>query len=280
MKVVILGSGTLTPDPGRASPAHFVEDGSVRVLLDCGAETAASLARVGLPWTGLTHLFLSHFHTDHIGGLPALFWALTHGAGGGDHPRPLVLLGPPGVRTLMERLGGALGSFMRAPGRPLEVLELPRDGRWSDPAGGLELTLRPTPHAPESTGVRVETTGGSVGYTGDTGPDRVVTELLGSADVGIAECARPDDASDPHHLRPRDLADLLGDSPPGVLITVHAYPPLDPGAVPDLIRARGYTGRVRAGTDGMVVRVDGGRISVQDPDDPEPRESTPLEPAC
>ena len=42
---------------------------------------------------------------------------------------------------------------------------------------------------------------------------------------------------------------------PELLVNVHAYPPLDPECVPDLLRRAGYIGGAEAGRDGMVFRV-------------------------
>lgn len=261
----MLGSGTLEPDSARTSPAHYVEGPGFRALLDCGAETAASLARLDLPWTSLTHLLLTHFHTDHVGGLPPLFWALAHGVGPSgvtDRSERLTVLGPPGVIDLFDRLAAAFGSFMAKPGRALDVVELERSDQWADPEGGFELKVYPAFHTEGSVSYRLTCGGGVMGYTGDTGPCDGVVACLGDTDVGISECARPDSADDPEHLSPSSIAALLAGREPGLLITTHAYAPLDPDRVPDLIRARGYTGRVLAGYDGMDVRISKGQVDV------------------
>lgn len=265
LRVVLLGTGTLQPESTRTSPAHYVEGPGFRALMDCGAETAVSLSKWGLPWKDITHLLLTHFHTDHVGGLPALFWALKHGAGNGaaqPYEAALTVLGPPGVVTLFERLAGAFGAFMEEPGRDLIVVELKRRDRWEERNGAFDVETRPAKHTERSVSFRIVCSEGAVGYTGDTGPSEAVAGSLGDADIGISECARPDPMSDPGHLTPSTLAELLRATPPELLITTHAYPPLDPETVPDLMRAQGYTGRVMAGYDGMDVRVVNGQVDV------------------
>ena len=57
------------------------------------------MARLGLPWNGLTHLFLTHFHSDHIDGLgetATIRWA------GGDFTTPLPVYGPDGVQQVVD----------------------------------------------------------------------------------------------------------------------------------------------------------------------------------
>ena len=89
MRLTILGSGTLLPDPLHQSPAHFLEFGDVRLLLDCSSGVLHGMARERLWWRGLSHLLVTHFHTDHVGDLAPILFALEHGV----HPQreePLV----------------------------------------------------------------------------------------------------------------------------------------------------------------------------------------------
>ena len=71
MRLTILGSGTATPSGRRASSGYWLDAGDARLRLDCGAGTVHAMARWGLPWEALTHQWVSHFHVDHAGELPA-----------------------------------------------------------------------------------------------------------------------------------------------------------------------------------------------------------------
>lgn len=79
----------------------------------------------------------------------------------------------------------------------------------------------------------------------------------------VAECSNPDGAGVKNHLTPGTLAALAKEARPGLLLTVHAYPPLDPEDVPDLLAERGYTGRVRAGRDGLEIRIAAGAVRLR-----------------
>ena len=50
IRLVTVGTGTVSPSATRSSPAHWVEAPGVRVLMDCGAGTIHRLATFGLPW--------------------------------------------------------------------------------------------------------------------------------------------------------------------------------------------------------------------------------------
>lgn len=254
MKLTILGSGTLVPNPHRHSPAHFLSGDGFDLLLDCGSGTVHGMGALGVDWSGLSHVALTHFHTDHVGDLPALMWALTHGLGA---PRvaPLTILGPPGVRAFTSGLANVFGDFILAPGFPVDVVELQRLDRWNDPDGRFEVRTHPTVHTDRSVAYRVAVGEHSVAYTGDTGPDRGLFEFFAGAHVVVAECSTPDPPRVPTHLTPSGIAELGRVAGPGRIVLTHMYPPLLPDDVGDRIREAGYDGPVVCGTDGLTIRV-------------------------
>ena len=120
MKLTILGSGTLVPNGERNSAGYFVEAPDARVMMDCGAGTVHALARYGLPWELMSHLFVSHFHVDHIGELASLLFAFRH-ALTTTRSEPLIIVGPFGLDRVMEGLRQAYGSTLFDPKFPVEV---------------------------------------------------------------------------------------------------------------------------------------------------------------
>ena len=96
MKLTILGSGIVVPSGERNSAGYFVELPDARVMIDCGAGTVHALARYGLPWEQMTHLFISHFHVDHVCELAALFYALRYGMKT-DRGARFTIVGPCGL---------------------------------------------------------------------------------------------------------------------------------------------------------------------------------------
>jgi ribonuclease BN (tRNA processing enzyme) len=278
VRVTVLGSGVLLPDDTRRSAAHLVEGPDFRLLLDCGSGTLHGMDRFRRHWQGLTHLVLSHFHTDHFGDLAPILWALRHGLPEGRE-EPLHLLGPPGFSRVLHALAAAHGSFVLDPGFPVEVRELDRKDRWDDPGGRFSLRTHPARHTPEAVAILVE--GGvsgaegrwSVGYTGDTGPEPGLGAFFQDADLLISECALADPTSVGIHLSPRSAAALAQAARPGLMVLTHLYPELSPGGLPDLLIAEGYTGRIITGQDGLAVEVRPGRVEVQGV--PGPAEGSP-----
>lgn len=255
-RLTVLGSGTLLPDDDRRSAAHLLEAGGRAFLLDCGSGTVHGLDRHGVAWGELDGVVLSHYHTDHIGDLAPLLFALKHGV---RPPRtePFTLAGPPGLREVLDGMERAFGDHVRDPGFELEVRELGRSG-CLEPAEGLSLRLQPTPHTERSVAQRWEGDGWSVAYSGDTGPDPGLEAFFAGADLLVCECGVDDDSKVETHLSPRELAALARRTEPALLITTHVYPPLVPERIPEMLRDAGYRGRVVAGADGLAVSVGGG----------------------
>ena len=248
--VTVVGSGTLVPSGERSSPAHLVESGPTRLLLDAGPGTVHGLARHGLPWWKITHVVFTHYHTDHFGDLPHLLFAMKW-ASPAPRSHPLRILGPPGLAERVEALRSAHGDYIVRPGFDLDYEEVARSGIWHETDAPLTLRFHPVPHTDNSVAVRVEIARRAVGYTGDTGPDRTLGPFLQGVDVLISECAHPDPAPPGRHLSPASVAAMARRAEPGVLVLTHMYSPLDASSAPSLVRKAGYRGNVVCASDGQ-----------------------------
>lgn len=264
MRLTVLGSGTLLPDDRRRSAAHLVEAADVRLLLDCGSGTVHGFDRHGVSWEELTHLAISHFHTDHVGDVAPLLFALKWGI---RPPRdaPLTVLGPPGLRHFMGALGAAFGESVSDPGFPVELVEMRREGSWEAPGGGWGLRTHPTRHTDASVAWRVEAEEGTVGYTGDTGPQPGLGAFFAGVDVLVSECSFPDPSPVDTHLTPRGVAEMARQADPRLLLLTHLYPFLDPRAAAERVTGAGFPGRVRTAWDGTRVEMVDGELRVAGP---------------
>ncbi|MBI4538948.1 MAG: ribonuclease Z [Gemmatimonadetes bacterium] len=256
MRLTILGSGTLVPDAHRGSPAHHVEAGDVRVLLDCGSGTLHALARRGIAWQRLTHIALTHFHADHIGDLVPLLFAFKHGLAGA-RSEPLTLVGPNGTARLLRHLRDAYGEFVTEPGVELVVRELARPGSEAalERENAIRLHVHPTVHTAESIAYRCERGGHAIGYTGDTGYSDELAGFMDGVDVLVCECSVPDSEAMDTHMSPGAIARFAQIARPRLIAVTHVYPLLDPAEVPQLVRRAGYYGAVVAAVDGLTIQV-------------------------
>lgn len=258
MELTVVGSGNAAPDPERVCAGFFLQHDGAGLLLDCGPGVVHHMARFGLPWQHVRHVAISHFHTDHIGDLPALLFALKHGT----EPRrsaPLTISGPVGLATLFRALAAAFGDYVLDPGFPLEIRELEPAAAMD--IGGIAVRTHETPHTAVSLAYRLDVEGvGTIAYTGDTDESTDLAAFLRGADVLIAECSTPDDDPVPGHLTPSTLARMAAIADPRMLLVTHVYPPLASADVPATIRSAGWSGECIRAVDGFHVRVDRGGI--------------------
>ena len=250
-RLTVVGSGTVVPEGDRGGSSSFLEGDGVRLLVDCGPGAVGSMARHGVPWERLTHLALTHFHGDHVGDLPGLFFALKHAVRPGRE-EPLTVLGPAGTRELFEGLSDVLGGYLLDPGFPVAVRELAPGGQ-EELGRGVTLAARKTPHTDESLAYRVDAASGALGWTGDTGPAPELGAFFEGVDLLLAECSLPEDEVGDNHLSPPGVAEIAAAARPGLLLLTHVYPHFRSAAdVPALVRAAGFAGAVETARDGAV----------------------------
>lgn len=251
MEVTVAGSGTAVPDPVRVGSGYFVRVGVSRVLLDCGPGVVHHLAKFSLPWQHITHLGLTHFHTDHVSDVPALLFALKYGQ---LEPRkaPLTIFGPTGTRRFFRRLAAAHGDYVSNPGFPLEIVEM-RSGRRVALNDVATIAATATPHTDSSVAFRIDGPQSALGYSGDTDYDVDVGSFLQSLDLLITECSLPDDLAMPGHLTPTRVAALARVALPRRLMLTHLYPQLPRDQAIALVKAAGWEGDTILAEDGMSV---------------------------
>ena len=72
--VTLLGTGAPEPNPTRFGPATLVQAGGLTLLFDAGRGVTVRLYQLGIPsGKGIDAVFLTHYHSDHVAGLPDLW---------------------------------------------------------------------------------------------------------------------------------------------------------------------------------------------------------------
>jgi ribonuclease Z len=104
LSVAFLGTGGSVPSARRSTASVLVARGGERLMFDCGEGTQRQLQRsFGL--AQVDAIYLTHFHADHILGLPGLLktYDLT------DRQAPLTVYGPLGLHDLFKTLSRVIG---------------------------------------------------------------------------------------------------------------------------------------------------------------------------
>jgi ribonuclease BN (tRNA processing enzyme) len=110
VKITIVGSGCGIPNPKRGSPCITANVGKELFALDCGPGSLRATAAEGVNWAELDMVFITHFHTDHIGDIAPLLFALN--IPDVNRTTSLTLYGPPGMTRLYENLVAAYGNWL------------------------------------------------------------------------------------------------------------------------------------------------------------------------
>ncbi|HKP85969.1 MAG TPA: ribonuclease Z [Blastocatellia bacterium] len=252
MRLTILGSGTVVPDGARNSSGYFVETDDARIMMDCGAGTVHALARYGLPWERMTHLFVSHFHADHVGELASLFFAFHHGTRS-KRTEPLTLFGPQGLDRVMNGLKEAFGADLFEPKFPVSV-RLLAPGERVELSPGSALSVTKTPHTEESLAVRIETGDGVICYTGDTDYSEDVARFFNKASLMVSECSFRERREGVRHVSVKDVARMAALAGASRLAVTHFYFEVDEDELKRELRGE-FSGEVIIGRDGMSIDV-------------------------
>ena len=72
LTITLLGTAATMPLPDRALTAAVAECGGHSLLFDCGEGTQTAARRAGVNLMKMDAVCLTHYHGDHIFGLPGL----------------------------------------------------------------------------------------------------------------------------------------------------------------------------------------------------------------
>ena len=110
LDVCLLGCGGMMPLPGRYLTSLLMRYNGSCILIDCGEGTQIAMKECGWSFKPIDVICFTHYHADHISGLPGLLLTM----GNADRIEPLTI--PKGL----EKVVGALRTI--APELPFPII--------------------------------------------------------------------------------------------------------------------------------------------------------------
>jgi ribonuclease Z len=244
-ELIILGSAASIPDEHHENTHMAIVASSGAILIDCSSTPAVRLTQAGIRLEEVEDLIVTHFHPDHVAGVPLLLmnmW-LT-----GRHEALRIY----GLHHCLMRLEDMMGfyhwenwpeffsvAFHRLPERAgVKVLETD------------EVTIHSTPvvHLVPTVGLRIvsKSDGTVLAYSSDTEPSQAVVDLAQGAHILLHEAS----GEAVGHSSAQQAGEIAQRAGVEKLLLIH-YPP-GQGKQQMLREAKSvFTGQVDLATDFM-----------------------------
>ncbi len=100
LDVCLLGTSGMMPLPGRYLTALMTRYNGSSLLIDCGEGTQMAIRQKGWSFHPIDVICFTHFHGDHISGLPGLLLSM----GNADRREEVTLIGPKGLEKVVKAL--------------------------------------------------------------------------------------------------------------------------------------------------------------------------------
>jgi len=250
-QVVLLGTGTPSPDPERSGAATAVVVNGTPYLFDFGPGVVRRIAAAsqqgvkGLAVVSVRVAFLTHLHSDHTAGFADLI--LTPWSVG--RSQSLEVYGPQGLEHMTDHIleayrddiairradKHALGVPEQAEGYKVEAHEITPGTVYKDHNVTVKAFLVNHGDVAQAFGYRIETPGRTIVISGDAAPSQSVVDSCNGCDVLIHEAYSmlTYNAVSPayqeyrrkHHTSSREVAEIAKKARPGLLVLYHRANP-------------------------------------------------------
>ncbi|MEZ5922711.1 MAG: MBL fold metallo-hydrolase, partial [Parvularculaceae bacterium] len=198
LNVYFCGTGSPLPSKKRAQTCTAIFAGGKYFLVDTGTGSWENIQAAGIPGEKLAGIFLTHFHSDHIGDLGEA----DLGSWVAGRPGKLIVYGPEGVARVVAGANEeyALDHEYRTAHHGPAIADPATEGLEPHTfeggatvvvldEDGLKVTAFPVKHDPvkPAVGYRFDYQGRSVVVSGDTAPTEKIVTASKGADLLIHE---------------------------------------------------------------------------------------------
>ncbi|MCL2855961.1 MAG: ribonuclease Z [Defluviitaleaceae bacterium] len=140
LDISLIGTGGMMPLPHRHLSSLLMRYEGRLILIDCGEGSQVTQKQLGWGYKTIDAICLTHFHADHVAGLPGLLLSIAHS----ERTQALTIIGPAGVAHIVKSLCVIVGELPFA----LNFVEIPKDGftGFKVPLTNFHLSAAPALH--------------------------------------------------------------------------------------------------------------------------------------
>jgi ribonuclease Z len=285
--VTLVGTGSVVPNTKRYGYCTLVQAGGLNLLIDAGRGCAVRLTQAGMAMGKIDAFFLTHFHSDHVIGLPDLWMTGYIHPYFGQREGIMEVNGPIGTSNLCNSMRAAFSDDIRIReadekipdvNTQIKGNEFGKDGVIFE-KNGVKVTGFEVNHGPlikPAVGYRVDYNGMSVLCSGDTkfeqniikhgqGIDLIVHEVA-TAD---AKLTADDQAVMNHHTSPEEAGVIFSNTKPRLAVFSHLVDLMADQSDATMVRETlrrvktNWSGKTIIGDDLMRISVTKAAIKVQ-----------------
>lgn len=220
-KITFLGTASAVPDRGHQNTHFVLETDGGTILVDCVGNPIVRLREASIDPLSITDLVLTHFHPDHISGVPLLLmdlWLL-------GRKQPLNIYG---LDSVLEKFETMMNLYDWEDWQGFYPIQL---FPFSNPECtvmidrmNLKVEASKVRHLVPAMGLRMNLPEGAVCYSTDTEPCTEVVRLAKDADILIHEAS----GSMGGHTGAAEAGVIAADAGVKALVLIHYDPASDP----------------------------------------------------
>ncbi len=103
MEIIFLGTSAMVPTKERNHSAVLITYKTEGILIDCGEGTQRQMKIAGIKPSKVSIILISHWHGDHVLGLPGLIQTMANG----EYDKKLMIYGPKGTKEHFDNMNKA-----------------------------------------------------------------------------------------------------------------------------------------------------------------------------
>lgn len=209
LQLAFLGTGSSSST--EKNPSSFaISCDSRLVMIDFGGGAYHQISRLNrksFAGEQISSIFLTHFHMDHVSGLPDFLWGEIWNSRA-QRTMPVSIIGPKGLRDFW--LNRLLPFFDREIPYQVNLHELDNNEIFHDHS----FTVKPVKlqHNENSTAYLFSFDGINIAFTGDTGYCQGLVDLVNNSDLTVCEWSFTEKSPSDSHLGGDEIEMLLNNT--------------------------------------------------------------------